>query len=332
MIRAFTILVPGFMFLATCAQENRDVVSRSGWTVTRSDANPLLTTESEGMMAEHGYVNVNGPSVIRVPDWVESPLGRYYLYFAHHRGSFIRMAYSDDLEGPWLVKDSGALYLDETPALDHVASPDVLVDDEARTILMFFHSVDDTVTWKQTTYLATSPDGLQFDAGPEPIGPPYLRVFRWEDEWWGLAKVRGGPGGVLLRASAPGGPAGPVASFDEGPIFLEGMRHAAVLVQDDVVEIFFSRIGDEPERLLVASFDPSRMWRDPYIVEIRELLRPDHGYEGADRPIHQSAIGETTEPVNALRDPYVFVEEGGETYLFYSIAGENGIAVGRISR
>ena len=29
--------------------------------------------------------NINGPSVICVPDWVEAPLGRYYLYFAHHR-------------------------------------------------------------------------------------------------------------------------------------------------------------------------------------------------------------------------------------------------------
>ena len=30
--------------------------------------------------------NIQGPSMIRVPDWVESPLGRYYLYFADHKG------------------------------------------------------------------------------------------------------------------------------------------------------------------------------------------------------------------------------------------------------
>ena len=29
-------------------------------------------------------VNIQGPSLIRVPDWVENPLGKYYLYFADH--------------------------------------------------------------------------------------------------------------------------------------------------------------------------------------------------------------------------------------------------------
>ena len=28
--------------------------------------------------------NINGPSLIKVPDWVENPLGKYYLYFSHH--------------------------------------------------------------------------------------------------------------------------------------------------------------------------------------------------------------------------------------------------------
>ena len=31
--------------------------------------------------------NIQGPSLIRVPEWVESPLGRYYLYFADHKGA-----------------------------------------------------------------------------------------------------------------------------------------------------------------------------------------------------------------------------------------------------
>ena len=41
-----------------------------------------LTLEAQ----QEGYININGPSVISVPDWVENPLGKYYLYFAHHRG------------------------------------------------------------------------------------------------------------------------------------------------------------------------------------------------------------------------------------------------------
>ena len=37
-------------------------------------------------------VNIQGPSLIRVPDWIEDRLGAYYLYFADHKGSYIRLA------------------------------------------------------------------------------------------------------------------------------------------------------------------------------------------------------------------------------------------------
>ncbi len=47
--------------------------------------------------------NIQGPSLIRAPDWLEAPLGRYYLYFADHKGSYIRLAYADALTGPWNV-------------------------------------------------------------------------------------------------------------------------------------------------------------------------------------------------------------------------------------
>jgi hypothetical protein len=39
--------------------------------------------------------NIQGPSMIRVPKWVGSRLGDYYLYFADHKGSYIRLAYAD---------------------------------------------------------------------------------------------------------------------------------------------------------------------------------------------------------------------------------------------
>ena len=31
--------------------------------------------------------NIQGPSLIRTPDWLPNRLGRYYLYFADHKGS-----------------------------------------------------------------------------------------------------------------------------------------------------------------------------------------------------------------------------------------------------
>jgi hypothetical protein len=60
---------------------------------------------------ERGYVNINGPTVIRVPDWVRQPLGRYYMYFAHHKGSYIRMAYADSPLGPWTLYRPGVMPL-----------------------------------------------------------------------------------------------------------------------------------------------------------------------------------------------------------------------------
>jgi hypothetical protein len=58
--------------------------------------------------------NIQGPSLIRVPDWVTSPLGRYYLYFAHHKGVYIRLAAADDLEGPWRIHRPGTLHLKDS--------------------------------------------------------------------------------------------------------------------------------------------------------------------------------------------------------------------------
>jgi hypothetical protein len=51
-------------------------------TATRLAANPLVGLASSPSLGD----DVNGPSVIRVPDWVQRPLGRYYMYFAHHMG------------------------------------------------------------------------------------------------------------------------------------------------------------------------------------------------------------------------------------------------------
>ena len=41
---------------------------------------------------------------------VEPP--RYYLYFAHHKGSYIRLAFADAVAGPWTVYEPGVLSLE----------------------------------------------------------------------------------------------------------------------------------------------------------------------------------------------------------------------------
>src|SRR5690242_9119612 len=73
-------------------------------------------------------LNIQGPSLIRVPEWVGEELGAYYLYFADHKGSYIRLAYADCLTGPWTVYAPGSLQLAQSGFLTEppTASPEQL--------------------------------------------------------------------------------------------------------------------------------------------------------------------------------------------------------------
>ena len=58
--------------------------------------------------------NINGPAIIRAPNWLQNPLGTYYLYFSNHKGTFIRLAYADLITGPWRIYAPGALDLESS--------------------------------------------------------------------------------------------------------------------------------------------------------------------------------------------------------------------------
>ena len=111
--------------------------------------------------------NINGPSLIKVPNWVKNPLGKYYLYFSHHDGKYIRMAYSNNIEGPYTVYLDGTLKLEDTPGRDHIASPDVHVDNNKQEIIMYYHTPYDD--W-QYTFKAISKDGLNFKSENDNLG------------------------------------------------------------------------------------------------------------------------------------------------------------------
>ncbi len=84
----------------------------------RIGTRPILDAATSDALAadatRDGYSNLNFPTLIRVPDWVDGPLGRYYLYFSHHKGDRIRLAYSDDVRGPWTVHNNGVLAISES--------------------------------------------------------------------------------------------------------------------------------------------------------------------------------------------------------------------------
>jgi hypothetical protein len=294
--------------------------------VERLGDGPIIRAYMDGRMGS----NIAGPSLIRVPDWVERPLGRYYLYFADHEGTYIRLAYADQLTGPWRTHEPGALALEDSyfpttcppcsgtggDLYAHIASPDVHVDDRSREIVMYFHGRD---VGRQVTRVATSPDGLRFQARPEILGRPYFRAFEHGGRVYALAMP-----GHLYRS--PDGRAG----FVEGPqLFDPDMRHSALLKRGNTLHVFYTRAGEAPERILHATLDLRGDWTTWKESAPVEVLRPERDWEGADLPVEPSLRGSIDVPVNQLRDPAIY-EEGGEVFLLYAVAGERGIAVARV--
>ncbi|MCH7786068.1 MAG: hypothetical protein IIC22_01040 [Chloroflexi bacterium] len=280
----------------------------------RFSANPIIYP---GMDSSLGN-NINGPSLIKVPDWLPDPLGRYYLYFAHHNGTFIRLAYADSLEGPWTIHKDGTLHLADAYCDLHVASPDVHVDDEMREIRMYYHGPVQA-EGAQRSKLAVSRDGISFTASPENLGNAYFRVFRWDGYYYAL-----GMPGVFYRSKDGR------SNFEQGPtLFSRNMRHTALKLDGDVLNVFYTNAGDCPEQILHASIELTSDWMKWQESEATPVLQSETAYEGADMPLEPSSRGAIDEPVHQLRDPAIY-REGDDTFLLYSVAGEQGIAIARL--
>ncbi len=289
-------------------------------------------------MDERMGCNINGPSLIRAPAWLPSPLGSYLLYFADHKGTYLRLAYADAPEGPWTMHTPGCLdlaaslfpteLLPEGSRPDwvqeqsqwyypHIASPDLHVDEGAREIRMYFHGM--LASGEQMTRVALSRDGLNFQVHPELLGPPYFRAFQHGGWWYAFALPN-----QLLRSRSG------IDPFEMGPTPLNpSTRHTAVLVNGDTLHVFWSQIGDAPERIYAGQIDLSKDWRAWKLQGQHEVLRAKLDWEGGGEPVAASVPGAVDHPVNQLRDPGIF-EDAGRTYLLYSACGEAAIGLAEL--
>ncbi len=290
--------------------------------------------------------------MIRVPDWIGNHLGEYYLYFADHKGSYIRLAYADHLVGPWTIHSPGSLRLAQSHFLTkpptaspeqvarfearlkergtpishdarseittpHIASPDVHVDTVGRRIVMYFHGLEGVAT--QVSRVAISGNGVDFLAQPEILGPSYLRIFPHQGMTYALAMP-----GQFLRSKDG------LRGFEPGPLlFNPNMRHSAVLKRNNELLVFWTQVGHAPERILCSRIDISGDWHDWQESTPVDVLRPERAWEGADAPLVPSVRSTAYGHVNQLRDPAIF-EEDGRIYLLYAVAGESGIGIAEI--
>ena len=288
--------------------------------VARFKENPLIRPE---MLAGRDGTNICYPSLIQVPAWLPNPLGKYYLYFADHKGAYIRLAYANQVEGPWKIYEPGTLRLDtvvaavraaqpaSAPEIEgkHIASPDVHVDDERREIRMYFHlSLPPSQVWGHRSGIALSADGISFrPIGTKPIGEPYFRVFRRDGYYFALDRV-----GALTR-SRDG-----LSDFEAGnPAFSEAVgnktrgtglttigtrnalkresgetdslpgeiRHSGLKIDGDVLTVFFSRGGDLPEHLMCAQAKLTGDWTSWRLSPPVSVLLPTMDYEGGNMPL-----------------------------------------------
>jgi len=294
---------------------------------------PLISNDSNSELGG----NINGPTVIKVPEWVSSPLGKYYMYFSHHQGKYIRMAYADDLLGPYKIYDGEVLSIDNVPYGGHIASPEIVIDDENKKIIMFYHgcgvldkSQAESGQW--TTY-SESKNGLSFVSDNLYLVPSYLRVVKVGDKFLG----------------STGGPTRPVYNFKQSlrtipekiahidiksepfccfenvePIdSMYRMRHLCFdLESEDCLWIYYSNVCDEPERIKRVCVNP----KDWSAASYEEVLQSELDYEGVNEPLIKSKGGAKHYPVHELRDPYI-INDNGHKYMFYTVAGERGVAV-----
>jgi len=202
-------------------------------------------------------------------------------------------------------------------AVPHIASPDVHVDHDQQRIVMYFHGLEDLGV--QVTRVATSVNGIDFQAAPEVLGSSYFRVFDYDG--WVYALVM--PGRIMRSRDG-------FTGFERGPrLFQPEMRHSAVVVRGDTLHVLWSRVGDSPESILHSTIDLSGDWMSWDESEPTVVLTPELSWEGAGKPIAASERGAIDELVHQLRDPCLF-DDGDRTLLLYASGGESAIGLAEI--
>jgi hypothetical protein len=118
------------------------------------------------------------------------------------------------------------------------------------------------------------------------------------------------------------------------------VRHVSVLreaADSPVLRVFYTRVGDAPERVVEGVLDMSKDWSRWKVVDARDVIEPVESWEGADEQVEKSKNGSVKARVNQLRDPFVLCVPGGESgagagehFLYYAAGGESAIGVTRL--
>lgn len=212
------------------------MVAAAMLTASIADGHDAFELVGDGVVLAREGSNTSFASVINIPDWIEpenraDPTAEYYMYYARHSGMHIFMKWAPSLDGPWTSFDLGGTYngqsrrgvydveADVTRAnYDHVAGPDVHVDDANQRIILYYHGENQpstttpdgtSVPQKHSNFVATSRYGLNFNdpvhAGGEvghgpvtvthdtvtrdvALGEDYQKVFEYKSNYYSVSK------------------------------------------------------------------------------------------------------------------------------------------------
>ena len=168
----------------------------------------------------------------------------------------------------------------------HIASPDVWADHEHREIRLYYHGRLDNGL--QRTRVAVSNNGLNFSAREEILATPYLRLFKQDDWYYALTMP------AQLYRSRDG-----LSGFEQGPrLSAEPIRHHALLRHRQRWYLFWTRVGDRPERILVSGLQTDADWKHWRLGNTHDVHRARQVWEGADCPANASRYGAIMQRVN----------------------------------
>nr|WBF71106.1 hypothetical protein [Megavirus caiporensis] len=333
--------------------------------VNRFNTNPLMDNDRLSPSCDDDN-DINFPTIVRAPIWLQNRLYEiigskptYLMYFSDHHGKQIFMAYSNNIKGPWNVYAPGTLKLSQVleafntttnSTKAEIASADIYIDDNAKLVRMYFHRRVPNDNFAILTSVAYSKDGIHFDdldtrsfgmqydhnnigvreIDTRSIGTAYMRHFVHEDYIYltdRQGKLWRSRDGVndLEEGSLIIGNAFINQSAVNGDGYTGYVRHIGLIKRHNMLYIYGTRIGDAPERILWTKMCLSGNWTQWTAPPVQEGFRPVTDYEGANLPIIPSKKGNAPGLVNQLRDPFPF-SDLGRCYIFYTIAGENGIA------
>lgn len=103
------------------------------------------------------------PSVFHAGEYLEDPLGEWYVYYAPHDApGGINLMYADSLDGPWTQYDANPIVSntwDDHYDVSHVSAPDAVWNPQTEEVFLYFHGENSTDRY------ASSTDGVSFEYG-----------------------------------------------------------------------------------------------------------------------------------------------------------------------